>query len=1015
MSSESIKSAGRRYVTALFSDVSGSSQHAERMEAEDYAGLLEQFRQQARKIIAQFGGEIARLQGDGLLALFGHQQTGESDGRRAVEAALALHEAIGALPVPQSAGVKRLQLHSGIHAGLALVIEGDIERGRLDVVGEVPNTASRLCHLAAPGEIWVSELSLGPHAHFFEATRMRRMVIRGRLAPLNALRIVGRSSVELRLQAAARRGAVALAGRQQELDRLAKAANDSLHSGSAPWILAGEPGIGKSRLIAALKSRLEAAGYWVIAGSYESARATQPLHAFASGLRALFGAGLAGEGSDTASSAIGLLQGLGAGADNPLHQQLIRKAQSAEPLDGSEIVDIIRLVARHGPTALLLDDWQWADDASHQVLQRLAQGAEPLFVLQGMRTPLPEPDRHHSQLMLLPALDTDAVAQLVASWMPGGGPFVAAEVERLAGGNPLFIEELCHAVRVGSPLPTQRPGASIAWLDSMIASRLAMLQPDELDCLQIAAIADHSATLELLDHLSESGGPATASRVESLIGKDFLVPPSPGVAHGAMRFRHALTREAVYATVDAPRRRELHRRVADDLESGAHDETRSDRLDALASHYHAARVPAKAAHYAEAAGDRALALLATDRAREHYTTALEALDDLGLDSDAQRRRWCLVAQKLGNSCVFDPLSVRERMPLFRQAIKLAHELHDDDLVARAEYWMGYVEYGRGQPASAIRHCEAAHYAAQASGEPKLIAQIQATLGQALAQGGNYERASPLLEQAVGSKRQHSRAGSRAAIGSAYTLSRMAFVQGDLGRFTEAHALFDQSLELMGHELHSVGASIYTTVGAVHLWQGNWEAAAEAEQRGIDIALRCRSHYLVAIGRGLLGCALWAGTGNESVLDDLQRTCRDIETAGGAAWMSLVYGWLVQGYCARGDLSEARSEAAHLLRRARLEDQHGLAMGYRALARRALQDQAPELAARHLARAEAAAERRRSPRESQLNALVRSQWLAAQGRPQEAAATELAAHEGLRRMGMLLSAAQCSQPHLALAA
>ena len=131
----------------MFSDISGSSEHAERLEAEDYALVLEKFRRFARDVIPRHGGNIARLQGDGLLALFGHLEPQEDDGRRAAEAALELHAAVAQLSVGVGAGATFLKMHSGIHAGLVLVIEGDIERGRYDVVGEVPNTAARLCSL----------------------------------------------------------------------------------------------------------------------------------------------------------------------------------------------------------------------------------------------------------------------------------------------------------------------------------------------------------------------------------------------------------------------------------------------------------------------------------------------------------------------------------------------------------------------------------------------------------------------------------------------------------------------------------------------------------------------------------------------------------------------------------------------------------------------------------------------------------------------------------------------------
>jgi Adenylate and Guanylate cyclase catalytic domain len=121
-------SGQRRYVTVLFSDICGSSGHAEMLEAEEYSLLLEQFRQFARQIVPRHGGCVARLQGDGVLALFGHLEPREDDGRRAVEAALELHAAVGRLHAGRGEATVVLQMHSGIHGGMVLLIEGDIER-----------------------------------------------------------------------------------------------------------------------------------------------------------------------------------------------------------------------------------------------------------------------------------------------------------------------------------------------------------------------------------------------------------------------------------------------------------------------------------------------------------------------------------------------------------------------------------------------------------------------------------------------------------------------------------------------------------------------------------------------------------------------------------------------------------------------------------------------------------------------------------------------------------------------
>ena len=114
-----------------------------------------------------------------MLAIFGYPEAGEDDGRRAVEAALALHEAVAALDCGES-----LQLHSGIHSGLVLLHEGDAVRGRFELLGSATNIASRLCGLAEPGQILVSEATLGPERHLFETGERSHLSLKGKEDPV---------------------------------------------------------------------------------------------------------------------------------------------------------------------------------------------------------------------------------------------------------------------------------------------------------------------------------------------------------------------------------------------------------------------------------------------------------------------------------------------------------------------------------------------------------------------------------------------------------------------------------------------------------------------------------------------------------------------------------------------------------------------------------------------------------------------------------------------------------------
>jgi class 3 adenylate cyclase/tetratricopeptide (TPR) repeat protein len=978
----------RRHMTVLFADVSGSSEHAERLEAEEYSELLEQFRRLAREAIPRHGGNIARLQGDGVLALFGHLDPREDDGRRATEAALELHAAVGRLRAGHGAAATVLQMHSGIHSGLVLVIEGDIERGRFDVVGEVPNTAARLCSLAAAGEILVSEESLGPQAHFFEVTPLRQLPIRGRAAPLNVLRVEGRSSINRRIDAAARRGLVPFVGRGAALVDLLDAAARARRGESPVVLVSGEPGIGKTRMIDEFQRRLDPMEFRVLQGYCESYLGAEPLQPFMQWIR---GALRRRTGATLQENEAAIATALSsAGIDDsvellPVVHALLGGAVEAQGAPKpamlvAAMVDLIAVLARHQTLVLVLDDWQWADDASRHALESLLARKLPLLVLLATR-PGGEDDHAPAgaQTLLLEPLDPTEGAGAIAAWLPAAEPFVAQEIYRLSGGSPLFIEELCHAAAQGELQPAAS-STGATWIHALVASRLARLPEPQAEFLRVASVAGSVFAEWLLQQLV--GDREAAALLEALSAQDFLVPAGQP---GMLRFKHVLTRDAVYATVNPTRRRALHLRVAQVLEDGVGGQEAFEWLEALSYHYHAASVSDKAAHFAEAAGDKALAAMALDRAREQYITALHSLDALPQLTRPLQLRWCAIAQKLGQTCVFDPLDVGRGLVLFERAAQLARQTGDENVLARAEYWLGYVNYGQGRPRDAVRYCESALERALGTDDQRLAAQVRATLGQALASAGRYQQALPLLAHAVASKRQQSRVGSGTAIGSAYTLARTAYTLGDLGRFDEAHATFDEALKLIGDKLHPVRASVLELVCAAHLWQGRWAEARAAGLEGADIALRCRSRYLVAMGRALGACGGWALERDAAALQSLRESTHWIEQRGGAVSTSLNYGWLVEATVSLGLEPEARRHAAKLFMRARNQDRHGEAMGCRALARLAVARGDLDRARHYLEAADRSAEVRGSPRERAVNHLAWGEFAAATGHAAQARA------------------------------
>lgn len=965
----------RRHVTVLFSDVSGSSEHAERLEAEEYAELLEKFRYFARDIIPRHGGSIARLQGDGVLALFGFIESREDDGRRAVEAALQLHAAAAGLQVGKGANATQMMLHSGIHAGLVLLIEGDIERGRFDVVGEVPNTASRLCSLAKAGEIMVSEETLGPQAHFFHVSLPQRLSIRGRSTDASVVRVEGRATVERRIDAAARRGVVPFIGRSAFLAVLASAAEKTKLGGAAAVIIIGEAGIGKTRMITEFQRNLKEECFLVIQGYCENYLGAAPLQPFMQAIRGALGWRAGYSLADNDSAVVSALRIFGeecVAEFFPLINAFLygRSGPNAASIATSQLSTIVRVItflAKKKTLVLILDDWQWADDASRQVLDALAVDQLPILILLACR---PGGDEIHAlsnaQFLRLEPFALSETEAAIAAWLPESDPFICQEIIRQSGGSPLFVEELCHAAIAGGDFPAIPRGAGVAWLNALVASRLARLPEAQAECLRVASVAGNVFRVSQLVHIVDP-----VPLLEALVAEDFLVSTEQPAT---LRFKHALTREAVYATVDSERRRAIHRKIAELLRALL-DEGREapDSLEALSYHFNAAGMHEQAADFAEAAGDKALGVMALDRGRMQYTTALQALDALPYLTNAMRIRWCTIAQKLGQTCVFDALDVSHGLVLFERAAQLARVVGDANTIARAEYWLGYVNYGKGRPRFAVKHCEAALAYALDSDDQRLVAQVRATLGQSLASAGRYREALPLLDHAVTSKRQQSRPGSGTAIGSAYTLARKAYTLGDLGRFDEAHATFEESLQLLGDNPHAVRASIAELICAVHLWQGRWDEAHKAGLEGADIAMRCRSHFNTAMGRALGACASWARDGDLASLQTLRESTHWIEARGGAVSTSLNYGWLVEAAVSHGLYDEARLHAAKLFARARAHDRHGEAQGCRALARLASQQGETKRAKKYLAAADRAASFRASPREQAVNRLAQAEF------------------------------------------
>ena len=953
----------RQYLTLLFADLSDSTWLGDMMEGEDYASLLGELRALCRSVVARHGGEIARIQGDGMLAFFGWPNVAEDDGRRAAMAALDLHAGIARLsPGIRMPGDRPLRMHSGIHAGLVLVSEGDVERGRFELVGNVPNIAAHLSSLAGQDDILISKETLGPHHRHF-LTGERQTIRVGKLeSPLVVYRVLGRAASREHNASQARADLSPFVGRDAELRVLHTTLREAIAGANACCVVSAPAGMGKSRLIEELARQAANEGTCALRGTSEDHLGAAPLQPF---LQAL-------QGYCQGGDAAGPCRDLSLAARAKGFLSATPELQGEQAL--RELVGLFADLAAIRPTLVVLDDWQWADEASQKVLEGLRALDRPMMLLLGTRTAANELLlARPAQAVVLEPLDARATSRMMETLLPGADPFVVSDIHRHAGGNPLYLEELCHAAQV--PGWTARTGlrlAGPAWLSGLIESRVGRLPAEQAEVVRCAAVLGNAFPAWLLEQIT--GHRADGAVIRGLATSDLLFA---GEQSGMLRFKHGITRDVIYGTVGLQFRQRTHLRVVEAL-TASDGGGAEQHIEALAYHCAAGGRFEAAAHYAELAGDKAMAASALDRARTQYTAALKAMDEQAPFSAAVEVRWCEVAQKLGVACVFDPLSLANGLALFERALLLARHSGRLDLVARAEYWLGYVRYARGQAAAAGAHCEVALELARQLADERLTAQVRAVYGQVLLSACRYDEALPLLEAGLEQRRRGPGSSKSIATGAAYTLACKGYLLGDRGLFAQAEECFGESLRLIGDARHQVASSVRHWRCVVFQWQGRWEDALRMADDSADIAEYTRSRQQLLMGRAMAGYVRWVLSRRAEDLQALRDATSWIEACDGGLGMSLNHSWMVESALANNLEEEARRHAARLFMRNRKSDRLGEALGCRALALNAARLNQFARADRYLARAKASALRRGSAHEAASNQLCEAQVLLDRG-------------------------------------
>ena len=466
---ENAREAERRNLTVMFCDLVGSVALSTELDAEDLRDLIRAYQQTCATAIARYDGHIAQYLGDGVLAYFGYPTAHEDDARRAVHAALDTVEGLAPLAARwrREAGVT-LRVRVGVHSGQAVVGEmGAVGHSQMLATGETPNIAARIQGLAEPNTIVISEATQNLVRGYFRLDPLSRRPVEGIGQPLSLFRVIGRTGASTRLAAVGDESLLPFVGRGALIDELQQRWTSAVAGQGHAVMLQGEPGMGKSRVLRALRERLGLPASAVVelqCSPYQQSSAFAPLietmeRAFglvrehsAAERGAALAAALAVVPSSNPAETLTLLADL-LSAERPAgHADLAMTPQRQRRRTIEVLMELLLQRTRRQPLLLVVEDMHWADPSTLDVIDEIVQrapGAALLVVMTHRPEFVPAWARAAGVTpFTLGSLEDEAAAAIVRN--VNGGRALPAGLMQLvlarAEGNPLYLEEITRVV-----------------------------------------------------------------------------------------------------------------------------------------------------------------------------------------------------------------------------------------------------------------------------------------------------------------------------------------------------------------------------------------------------------------------------------------------------------------------------------------------------------------------------------------------------------------------------------------
>ncbi|MFQ5564845.1 MAG: AAA family ATPase [Paracoccaceae bacterium] len=849
--------AERRRLTVMFVDLIGSTALSSRLDPEEWSEVIREYQDAVAGVVTRFEGHIAQYLGDGVLCYFGWPRAFEDAAERAVGAGLAIKEAVAKV----TACDEPLACRIGIATGLVVV--GDMLGGtghEDTAIGDTPNFAARLQEFAKSGQVVISESTKRLLGSAFAIEPLGAKSFKGLPGQHKVYAVVGGDPAHDRFAARAGSSIGAMVGRDQELALLMDRWSLSKAGEGQAVMLAGEAGIGKSRICRALFDTLRRDGYirvrYQCSPYYRDTALWPTIHQLtaASGidqadtnnekldrLEALLS--LAGDVDKKTFAIFGDLLGLDT---VKRYGPLDLSPQARREATFTALVDQIVGLAMQKPALVQIEDAHWCDPTTLELISRLIDRIEReriMLLITSRPENQPElPALPHFTSLTLNRLGRSGVEEIVARL--GGGKLppsaVTAIIER-TDGVPLFVEELTKALVESGEISVP------ASLHDTLMARLDRL-PEVKEVAQIASVIGREFDSDPLGQVAALSQQKIVSALENLRRVELVFPR--GGSTGRYIFKHALVRDAAYESLLNRRRQEIHGRIFDVLR-----ESEQTMPGVLANHAAEAGRLKQAVTYGRIAAEEALRRPAYAEAITHLEAALGVLALQEPSEAVQRERIRLLLLAGQARIAHYGYAAETTVATYAEIEDIARQVGDKELLIEGLYgrWAGHYVPGRNpialEVADTIREVstEVEDELARALGN-----RIRGTV---LTMMGRVDEATTALTAVDDhyDPERHVRLASR--FGQDVGIARDCYMTGVLtlrGQFDSAAKLARKILR----DIDKVNHSNTTGYALGHL--ACFLCAAEIAPLGIEIAERC----IEVSERNRM--PLWAALGHASI-------------------------------------------------------------------------------------------------------------------------------------------------------